>query len=42
MMLNSGKCPKCERSFNSVKLEHIDVTVNRDPKWLRIPAQSAT
>jgi hypothetical protein len=33
MMQNCGKCPKCDGIVNSIKVEHVDVTVNHDPKW---------
>ena len=35
-MMNSGKCPKCEKVLNSVKIEKIDVSLNLQPKWLGV------
>jgi hypothetical protein len=34
-MLRTGKCPKCEKVLQSVKLEQIDVSVNplTGPTW---------
>lgn len=32
-MLNSGKCPKCERLLTNVKIEHLDISEGFSPKW---------
>ena len=35
-MINSGKCPKCEKVLTSVKIEKIDVALNLQSKWLGV------
>jgi len=32
-MINTGKCPKCEKLITSVKIEHIDINEVFQPRW---------
>jgi hypothetical protein len=32
-MINTGKCPKCDKTVSSVTIEDIDVKVNLTSKW---------
>lgn len=32
-MLNTGKCPKCDKSVSGVKIEHVDIKEHFSPKW---------
>ena len=32
-MLNSGKCPKCEKTLTYVTVEHIDINQGFAKKW---------
>ena len=32
-MINTGKCPKCEKVVTSVRIEDVNVAVGFQPKW---------
>ncbi len=32
-VLNTGKCPKCEKLLTNVKVEHVDINEGFSPKW---------
>jgi hypothetical protein len=32
-MINTGKCPKCETTITSVRIEDVDVQVGFEPAW---------
>lgn len=35
-MMNSGKCPKCEKVLTSVIIEKMNISVNLQPMWLGV------
>ena len=32
-MINTGKCPKCDKTITNVKIEDVKVSVGFTPKW---------
>ncbi|MGD1153990.1 MAG: hypothetical protein ABR911_14105 [Syntrophales bacterium] len=35
-MINTGKCPKCEKVVYNLKLEAIKINVSFHPRWLGV------
>lgn len=32
-MMNTGKCPKCEKTVSTVNIEHVDINESFRKKW---------